>query len=177
MREDTAVKELEGGIELGKKTVADLKSQLDLAEEKMRKCLGRIEQLSTVEKEKNLKEETVKRLQSELEMLNKDIKGRLELENQRLRADLAKIREENQTLYKYRDNFDEMERQKFEEMRIKYEKELGLVRMMHGEQLERQRLTMEKLAREHSDQVKDWRENATAGSRRSGRSLTRSSAR
>eukprot|EP01022_Parablepharisma_sp_SALTPOND_P012492 TRINITY_DN16063_c0_g3_i1.p2 TRINITY_DN16063_c0_g3~~TRINITY_DN16063_c0_g3_i1.p2 ORF type:complete len:895 (+),score=126.75 TRINITY_DN16063_c0_g3_i1:1003-3687(+) len=128
------------------KIIRELKEKIKEGEEK-------ISTLELIEKEKQLADETIKRLEDNINTLNLNIKERLEVDNKSLRAEIERITKENRLLQRYKDDFNGMEKEKFAEMEAKHKRDIEVIRGMHKEQLEKQRLVMEKTIRESADKV------------------------
>ena len=137
-----------------KNEISDYKIKNEKSEDQLKKQKAKLEELKGIEKEKEGKEQLIMSLRSEIETIKMDVKGRLESENQNLKKEIEKLNEETKSLYKFRDNFEEAQKDKYAEIEAKHQKHIELVHAMCKEKIDQMRSTMEKSARESEQRVK-----------------------
>jgi len=139
--------------EENKKKIIDSERQNSELKNILKKTEENLVKLKLIEKEKKLADETIKRLENTVETLNDNITNRLEVDNKNLRSEIERLNSEIKILQKYRDDFNEVEREKFSEIESKHQKDLEIIRNMHKEQLDKQRMYIEKTTRENSEKI------------------------
>ena len=113
----------------------------------------RISEIDSIIREKESAEESIKNLKTKIKDMNDNVLKEYEREKNVMRDELERIIEENKSLKKYRDDFNEAEKDKFNEMEEKHKKDLESIRNIYKEQAEKQQLKTNKLQEELYEEI------------------------
>jgi len=106
-------------------------------------------------KETTITEQSIKELQNKNEELNAIINNTYIPENRKLKEEMERLFEENTELMKYRDNFDEIEKDKIEEIESKCKKDIEVIRNTYKQQAKKQKELTELIRKETSKQIQE----------------------